>query len=128
WFQLAAIELSRYQRYNRPFSLLMLDLDHFKRVNDTFGHEAGDEVLRQFAEALRGLSRQADVIGRVGGEEFAVLLPETKGGAAHDVARRISEKCRTIEVHQPDGLVKFSCSIGLAEAMPADDTVEDVLR
>jgi two-component system cell cycle response regulator len=128
WFELANAELTRYHRYDRPLSLLMLDIDHFKDVNDLHGHEAGDEVLRRFAELLRRQCRQPDVPGRVGGEEFAMLLPETAAAAAAEVARRITEQFRLLEVPRPQGLIRSSCSIGVAEATPGDDTVEAILR
>jgi diguanylate cyclase (GGDEF)-like protein len=72
-----AQELNRCQRYFRSFSLLMVDIDRFKRVNDTYGHDVGDEIIRQVAELLRNDLRSLDVLARVGGEEFAVILPET---------------------------------------------------
>ena len=77
WFELAATELSRSRRYDRVFSLMVIDLDFFKRVNDTFGHDAGDIVLRRFADMLRVECRHSDIVGRLGGEEFALLAPET---------------------------------------------------
>jgi diguanylate cyclase (GGDEF)-like protein len=107
---------------------MMLDLDLFKTVNDTFGHNIGDEVLKEFAEVLRHHSRQSDVAGRVGGEEFAVMLPETTARAAEEVAIRIAEHCRTIAVSASGASVNFSCSIGVTEAKPADETVEGVLH
>jgi diguanylate cyclase (GGDEF)-like protein len=71
-------ELSRAQRYGRYFSLLIIDIDHFKRVNDTYGHDAGDEILQQIAEILQSNIRSLDVVARIGGEEFAIVLPETQ--------------------------------------------------
>ena len=75
WFEIAAGEFSRSRRYNRTVSLLIVDLDLFKRVNDTYGHDAGDRLLQTFSSVLRLEVRQSDVVGRFGGEEFAVLLP-----------------------------------------------------
>jgi diguanylate cyclase (GGDEF)-like protein len=128
WFELGAAEFSRFRRYGRPLSLLVADLDFFKRVNDTFGHEAGDQVLRRFADVLRLQSRQTDVVGRLGGEEFAVLLPETSGRCAQEVAKRIVEACRDITIDEQEGRVTCSCSIGIAEAIRSDASLEEILR
>lgn len=84
-------ELERAQRYGHPLSLFLCDVDHFKRINDSFGHQCGDETLVKFAQSLRGCLRDTDWIARYGGEEFVVVLPETGVGAAATVA----ERCRT---------------------------------
>jgi two-component system chemotaxis family response regulator WspR len=128
WFELAGTEFIRFRRYGRPLTFLMADLDFFKRINDTFGHDAGDEVLRRFGTVLGVASRQSDVGGRIGGEEFALMLPETSAEGASEVARRIVVACREADVATPVGQVKFSCSVGLAEATAVDVTVEEVLR
>jgi diguanylate cyclase (GGDEF)-like protein len=126
WFDLAAKEFSRSRRYDRTFSLLMTDLDWFKRVNDTFGHEVGDGVLRQFGAMLRQECRQSDVIGRLGGEEFALLLPETTLEAAQTMATRITEGCRSLVTDA--SAVRCSCSIGVTEVRPDDEDLDSVLK
>lgn len=128
WFELAETEFARTRRHHRSLAFLMVDLDYFKRINDTFGHDVGDEVIQQFARVLRVACRETDVAGRVGGEEFAVLLPETSTIGAEEVARRIVAACRTLEIGTPVGVVKCSCSIGMAHATEIDRTVEDALR
>jgi two-component system chemotaxis family response regulator WspR len=128
WFELAATEFSRHRRYKRPLTLLMADLDLFKRINDTYGHDIGDEVIRQFAGVLRALGRESDLPGRIGGEEFAVLLPETPMAGAEEVARRVVAACRDLTVLIPTGHVTFTCSVGVAEAIENDGTVDDMLR
>jgi diguanylate cyclase (GGDEF)-like protein len=128
WFELAAAELWRCRRYYRPLSFMMIDLDFFKNVNDTFGHTMGDEVLKRFADVLRTSCRESDVIGRLGGEEFAIMLPETGIHAAKDAAVRITECCRAIAIPTLLDAVRFSCSIGVAEAISSDDSVERVIR
>jgi len=128
WFELGAAEFSRFQRYDRSFSVLLLDLDFFKRVNDTFGHGAGDMLLRRFSDMLRAECRHSDIIGRLGGEEFALLAPETSLAAAQTIADRILDACRRLVVVLPAGEVRCSCSIGMSESVPTDDGVERVLR
>src|SRR5690242_16752346 len=92
---LARAELGRSQRYMRPLSLLMIDIDHFKQVNDRFGHEAGDRVLKFLANVLISAKRASDVVGRIGGEEFAILLPETSKEAALVIAERLRQLAQT---------------------------------
>ncbi len=128
WLEAATVEFSRYQRYDRPLGVVMADLDFFKRVNDTYGHDIGDVVLKQFADVLRAQCRQSDLVGRMGGEEFCVLLPEASVEAAEEVARRIVESCRTVTVPTHKGAATFSCSIGVTEAWPSDQSIDDVLR
>jgi diguanylate cyclase (GGDEF)-like protein len=128
WFDLAENEFSRCRRYERTFSLLAVDLDWFKRVNDTYGHDVGDTVLQRFAAMVRGQCRQSDIIGRLGGEEFAILLPETSVADAQRLAGRLTEACRALEVDRPSGVVRCSCSIGLTEVRGDDENVESVLR
>ena len=128
WFELGGSEFSRFLRYNRSFSVLVMDLDFFKRVNDTFGHDAGDTLLRRFADMLRAECRSSDIIGRLGGEEFALIAPETSLSAAQRVAERIREACRRLVVAVPAGEVRCSCSIGVSETAPDDDGIERVLQ
>jgi len=128
WFELASTEFSRHKRYKRPLTLLMADLDFFKRINDTYGHDIGDEVIRRFAGVLREVGRDSDLPGRIGGEEFAVLLPETPLAGAEEVARRVVAACRAVSVPIPTGQVTFTCSLGVAEAIEIDGTCDDLLR
>lgn len=128
WFEASAHEFRRYERNRRPLGVVLVDLDLFKRVNDTFGHEAGDGVLRQFANVLKLALRQSDVAGRIGGEEFAVLLPDTPIEGVQMVAGRIVERCRDLEVETPSGSVRFSCSVGVAETAPEDTSFDEVMR
>ncbi len=90
-------ELERSARYHHPFSLMLCDIDHFKRINDNYGHQAGDETLVQFAQILRGCLRETDWIARYGGEEFVIVLPETTLASAAQVA----ERCRATLAKEP---------------------------
>jgi diguanylate cyclase (GGDEF)-like protein len=128
WFELGRAEISRFVRYDRRFSVMVLDLDFFKRVNDTFGHDAGDLLLQRFADMLRAECRDSDVIGRLGGEEFAVLAPETSLAAAERMAERIRAACRRLSVAVPAGEVRCSCSIGVSETEANDNGIERVLQ
>ena len=82
-------EISRARRYVRPLAIIMFDLDHFKRINDTFGHLAGDYVLREVASLVRGRIRRDETFARYGGEEFSILLPETDLAGAYKLAEEI---------------------------------------
>jgi diguanylate cyclase (GGDEF)-like protein len=105
-------EVSRTQRYGRPFCLLLLDIDNFKLVNDTYGHEAGDEVIRRLALTLQAGTRGIDLAARIGGEEFAVILPETDFEGGVDVAERLRVAIRETEI-PPAGTI--TASFGVAE-------------
>ena len=128
WFELGGAEYSRFTRYDRRFSVMVIDLDFFKHVNDTFGHDAGDILLQRFADLLRVECRHSDVIGRLGGEEFAVLAPETSLASAQRMAERIRAACRRLVVAVPAGEVRCSCSIGVSEAQAHDNGIERVLQ
>jgi diguanylate cyclase (GGDEF)-like protein len=108
-------EYARSQRHNSPFAVLMLDVDHFKKVNDTHGHAIGDEVLRHIAANLIGQTRGSDCPARYGGEEFIVLLPETHRRAALHVAEKIRVRVETDSFLLPDGgKIPLTVSIGIA--------------
>jgi diguanylate cyclase (GGDEF)-like protein len=107
-------EMNRSLRHGSPVSLLMLDIDHFKRINDSFGHSAGDGVLRTVGQVLRDSCRVYDVPGRYGGEEFCIVLPETKVGNTTVVAERIRERLAANRFEIGTGSVIVTASIGIA--------------
>ncbi len=107
-------EINRSLRHGSPMSLLMLDIDHFKRVNDTWGHPVGDEVLKAFGRLLRESCRVYDVPGRYGGEEFCILLPETQPGNTTVVAERIRNRLQTTPLPCGDQSISVTASIGIA--------------
>jgi diguanylate cyclase (GGDEF)-like protein len=107
-------------RYDRPLSVVVCDLDHFKRVNDTYGHGAGDFVLHVFGERLLGTLREADLAGRIGGEEFLMVLPETDLSGARPFAERLRKAIASTPVPWPSGALHITCSLGIAERSAAD--------
>jgi diguanylate cyclase (GGDEF)-like protein/hemerythrin-like metal-binding protein/PAS domain S-box-containing protein len=108
-------ELARAGRYDRPVSLLLMDIDHFKRVNDTHGHQVGDTALKAISDRCRQALRKADFIGRIGGEEFAILLPETPGDGARAIADRLRQAIAEFAIATPKGDGFFlTLSIGCA--------------
>jgi diguanylate cyclase (GGDEF)-like protein len=107
-------ECLRSSRYPNVFSVLIMDLDHFKAINDSFGHLAGDYVLRATSERITECLRSADVLGRYGGEEFAVLLPLTGRDGAFAVAERIRETIAAAPVEYEGKSISFTASIGVA--------------
>ncbi|OPZ22079.1 MAG: putative diguanylate cyclase YdaM [candidate division BRC1 bacterium ADurb.BinA364] len=121
-------ELSRARRYRRPCSMLMLDIDHFKKINDTFGHDAGDRALKALTAACLAALRNTDHFGRLGGEEFAALLPETTGRAALDVAERLRLALANIRVDSDSGTIQYTVSIGATELREGEDALEDMLK
>ena len=116
WYVIEKIdtELNRALRHGSPMSLLMLDIDHFKRINDTYGHPAGDQVLQSVGKLLRESCRVYDVPGRYGGEEFCIVLPETKPGNTTVVAERIRKRLESTELPCGEASVAVTASIGIA--------------
>jgi diguanylate cyclase (GGDEF)-like protein len=116
-------ELDRNRRYPRPLALLYMDLDNFKVINDTHGHQTGDAVLRLVADATRSSVRGADVVGRMGGDEFAVLMPETDALLANEVAKRLVAGLRTVFKGTPN----VTASIGVVACTATDASTDDLL-
>jgi diguanylate cyclase (GGDEF)-like protein len=124
--QLAA-EAGRRARTGSPVAVITADLDDFKQVNDRYGHEAGDDVLRAFANVLRSTVREVDVAARLGGEEFAVLLPETGGEGAEVIADRLRTRLAELHLVAPDGRsLTVTASFGYASSPPIE-RVEELL-
>jgi diguanylate cyclase (GGDEF)-like protein len=107
-------------RYDRPLAVVVADLDHFKRVNDSYGHGAGDFVLHTFGERLLANLREADLAGRIGGEEFLMVLPETDLAGARPFAERLRKAIGGTPMPLPSGGVSITCSLGIAERTPMD--------
>jgi diguanylate cyclase (GGDEF)-like protein/PAS domain S-box-containing protein len=129
FMELAEAELARALRYKIPLLLFMLDIDHFKAVNDNHGHKTGDVVLQKIAAILRQSLREVDIIGRLGGEEFAVILPETETDEAFETAERL----RLAIAHTPlqtetGGLLSVTVSIGIATLTEESPDIEVLLK
>ena len=103
------------ERYGTPLAISMLDIDHFKNINDTYGHPVGDEVLRRLAAELRQHIRQPDTIGRYGGEEFLVILPHSTLKAAIEQAERLCRHIRTLLIRCNEEEISLTISIGIAQ-------------
>lgn len=115
WENLVDAEFERYRRYGQATALVMFDIDHFKKVNDTYGHVIGDEVIRHTAAVTQRYFRQSDSIGRYGGEEFGVILPETDGESARIICERVRMHIARNPVETSAGAIDFTISMGIAE-------------
>jgi diguanylate cyclase (GGDEF)-like protein/PAS domain S-box-containing protein len=115
WEETLKHEFSRHLRYGHNAALVMLDIDHFKRVNDTYGHPGGDKVIQCVADIVRDHIRDSDVSGRYGGEEFAILLPDTDQGGALILAERLRQAIEDVNVVHEGEVIRFTISLGVAD-------------
>lgn len=122
WETLLASEFERFRRYRSTGTLLMFDIDHFKEVNDTWGHQAGDGVLRAMADMIVSSLRQTDIAGRYGGEEFAIILPETDITGGRILGERLRQSIERMEVATDAGVLQCTISLGVAQV---SDTMVD---
>jgi diguanylate cyclase (GGDEF)-like protein/PAS domain S-box-containing protein len=127
FLQVAEEELIRAKRYGAPLSVLMMDLDHFKHINDTHGHAGGDEVLRRFVAIAKEHLRATDILGRIGGEEFAILLPETDAAGAFVLAERIRQTVSDTAVCWDGKVIHVSVSQGISCLDRSDDNIHDLV-
>jgi diguanylate cyclase (GGDEF)-like protein len=127
FYEVAFQEFERSRRYNYPLSVIMLDIDRFKKVNDSYGHSVGDQVLQQLAEVCKIGLRQSDVIARYGGEEFAALLPETDADEAMLIAERLRVDVAKTPVHTHIGDIPITISLGVVTLDGTCKNLEDLL-
>jgi diguanylate cyclase (GGDEF)-like protein len=128
FFSLAEIEWARYQRHWRPMSLLMVDIDQFKSINDQFGHDVGDHIIIRIADICREEKRKSDVVARFGGEEFLLLLPETDLEEAQSVAERLRRVVEMREFSIASRAITTTISIGVAQANQDMETLFDLIK
>jgi diguanylate cyclase (GGDEF)-like protein len=128
FLELGEIEFDRYKRFGHVFSFIVIDINRFKSINDTYGHPTGDLVLQVFCEVLNSEKRSVDIIGRLGGDEFGVVLPETSGRAAAKAIKRIERACKNLKWDLPDKDFQLSISTGLTTAHPGDRSIDDLYR
>lgn len=125
----AELELSRSIRYSNSLSVFMIDIDFFKNINDSHGHKVGDTVLKKLVEVCRETMREIDIVGRMGGEEFAIQLPETGGAEAVEAAERLRMAITNAKVPLESGLpIHFTVSIGVASLASKDDNMDTLLN
>ncbi|WP_417781241.1 diguanylate cyclase [Stutzerimonas xanthomarina] len=115
WEEMLRQDYARHRRYERNAALVMFDIDHFKKINDSYGHQAGDAVIQQTAELVRQSMRDADIAGRYGGEEFVVLLPDTDSEGALTFAERLRQSIEAHEVVHDGHSIRFTVSLGIAD-------------
>ncbi|MEW6615290.1 MAG: GGDEF domain-containing protein [Thermodesulfobacteriota bacterium] len=127
FYKLAEDESHRAYRYQHPLSVIMLDIDYFKQINDTFGHTVGDEVLQRVAECCRQQLRKVDVLGRYGGDEFVMLLPESNLTAACQAAERLRTTIAQVTLNTTKGTAKVTASLGVAAMDTENLTLETLL-
>lgn len=129
FFESLLTEFERAKRYARVLSLVIFDIDHFKEINDTYGHQVGDRVLENFSKVLKSNLRAHDIIGRYGGEEFAVILPETRLDGAYTVADRFREVLSTMVFNAGEQKINITVSGGIAQyPYKGINTPDDLVR
>ena len=117
-------ELSRSKRYNKSFSLMILDLDHFKKINDEYGHPVGDVVLKEVSKAIENTIRDSDAAARYGGEEFAIVLPETELKGAAILAERLRKAIEQLEIDTNGCRIDVTVSVGVTCYHPSTNKKE----
>ncbi|MEM9989970.1 MAG: GGDEF domain-containing protein, partial [Pseudomonadota bacterium] len=128
FFRFSEKEVRRANRHGLELSVLMLDIDHFKQVNDVHGHNAGDEVLKKLIQTLVKGVREEDLIGRLGGEEFALVLPETGPATAAMLANRLRHDVKKLQFLSPAGPFNITISVGVSEPFDGDTNIQHALE
>src|SRR5690606_11050248 len=121
------VEIQRSRRQNYPLCVALLDIDHFKAINDTHGHKAGDDALRQFAGFIQTLTRATDIFARFGGEEFALLMPDTSASGAQVILERLRLRVQEHWLRKKDKGIELTVSIGYTLYVK-DDTQDAMLH
>lgn len=128
FFESANSHVSLANRNKSEFVVLVMDLDHFKSINDHFGHPAGDAVLRLFGDVVNSVARRSDVVGRIGGEEFAMILPSTSTASALEFSNRLHKAIRQAVLKYGDSIIRYTASMGLASSTSENENdLEELL-
>lgn len=128
FFDNASNHVSLARRERSPFAVLIVDLDHFKSINDRYGHPAGDAVLKLFADVVNSVTRRSDIVGRLGGEEFAMVLPSTPTAEALEFSERLHAAINKAVLKFNNSAIRYTASIGLTEFdVESEDNVDDLL-
>ncbi|QBG35732.1 GGDEF domain-containing protein [Litorilituus sediminis] len=127
WQESLAQEFAKAKRHDKQVSLIMFDLDNFKHLNDHYGHQGGDKVLIDVSDTVSNLLRVEDIFGRYGGEEFAIVLPETNLAGAQELAQRICKTLAVTPMHYKDSVFNISVSVGVAELKDSDTDYESLI-
>ncbi len=127
-FDMSQQEFKRARRYDRELSVLAIDIDHFKKVNDTYGHIVGDALLKELASAVRSVLRESDIFARTGGEEFMVLLPESDATDSATVAERVQRAISRVTINSRGVPVGVTVSIGVASLSIEDQDIQSVFQ
>ncbi|WP_410499204.1 diguanylate cyclase [Chitinibacter sp. S2-10] len=129
FMEAAQQEIQRCKRYQHRACILMLDIDFFKKINDTYGHQTGDDVIKTMANLCKASLRDVDLLARIGGEEFTVFMPETPLADAYRAAERLRLQIENYVLHLEDGqTIKFTCSMGLSELRQGDASIDEPLK
>ena len=127
FFDLGNRAFKQAVRFSHPLSIVMMDLDHFKNINDTYGHAAGDEVLKVICKQIKKLMREIDIVARMGGEEFVLLLPETGSNEALKLTERIRLEIENTIIKYKEHEIKITASFGIYSCKTAEETLEKML-
>lgn len=127
FFDLGNRVFSQARRFKHDVSVIMMDIDHFKNINDNYGHSTGDEVLRIVADKMKANIREVDILARIGGEEFALILPETAAEQAHNLAERIRLQLSDESIRHENQTLNVTASFGISSGRIADETLETML-
>ena len=127
-FEIGRLEIERTRRYNLPLSAIVMDIDHFKRVNDKYSHAIGDKVLRSFAKCVQENTRELDIVGRIGGEEFVILLPGSDQLSANRTAARLQDLIAENNTKTSFGDIRITVSQGVAVMDPSMFELNDLVQ
>ena len=128
WEECAETIFRQFQRFSTPFSIVLFDLDHFKKINDSYGHPGGDEVLKRVARTLQNSIREVDVAARWGGEEFSLLLPQTELDGAQVFATRLLSAISALSIPYEQQIINCTCSIGIAQASADHENLDQLIK